>query len=558
MSLPATIKTAVGQSLVHKVSRLFNGSLFDVLTELLQNARRAGASHVDIDTYDLAGHPTLIVRDDGSGIDDPAKLVTLGDSGWDDAIADREDPAGMGVFSLAGHRVEVRSFSASAGKGWRVVITPDAWESGSPLAIEPFEIDIGTEILIDLPESWESTLDGAVARCSLHYPIPVFLRGDAQPRTDFLAGATYLENWHGCRIGVFRGLGNRPLDCPLINFHGLTVGCDFPIVSEIDHHEPWSVKIDILDAPALQLVLPARKEMVQNEALSKLKTAAERTILRAFAARGSHRLPYKTWCRADALGVELPEAEAWLEAWEPQTADGHGIPSGDRVAGEPMVLLDSYDPDIDQSAAQVLGSGTPLGRRPVRANDAFAGYRWYDALPRVTDIAFIIDTDIGIVRYADGEVLPTDVVSGRVDEITLQVIIELPDAPGNSEWYSLPLEALVCRNDGYGNLDEAVILVSRNAAIKPGTLAWLIEASCFSYDEDHDSDSWGTQHRAFEKSARQIANEILLGEEQALLERIRDAIADEVIWLIPKGRSITLLAGDDAMTLSFLPQDTAG
>lgn len=32
MTLPTTIQTGVGQSLVHKVSRLFNGSLSDVLT----------------------------------------------------------------------------------------------------------------------------------------------------------------------------------------------------------------------------------------------------------------------------------------------------------------------------------------------------------------------------------------------------------------------------------------------------------------------------------------------------------------------------------------------
>jgi hypothetical protein len=558
MTLPTTIQTGVGQSLVHKVSRLFNGSLSDVLTELLQNARRAGASRIDIDTYDLAGHPTLIVRDDGSGIDDPTKLVTLGDSGWNSAIADREDPAGMGVFSLAGHRVEVRSFSASAGHGWRVVITPDAWQTGSPLTIEPFEIVMGTEILIDLPENWETTLDHAVAHCSLHCPIPVFLRGHAQPRADFLAEAIYAEDCDGCRIGVFRGLGNRPLDCPRINFHSLTVGCDFPIVSEVDHHEPWSVKVDILDAPALQLVLPARKEMVQNEALVALKIAAERAIFRAFASRDGHRLSYETWRRADELGIELPEADAWLNAWEPQTADGHGIPSGERVANEPMVLLDSYDPDIDQGAAQALAFGRPLGRRPVRAMNALAGYRWYDALPRVTDIAFTIGTEGRSVRYADEDVLPADVASGRVEAITLDITIELPDAPCNNERHSLPLEALVCRNDGYGSLDEAVILVSRSATITPGTLAWLIEASCFSYDEDHDSDSWDTQHRAFEKTARQIACEILLGEEQALLERIRDAIEDEVMWLIPDGRSINLIAGAGTMTLSIVPRETTG
>ena len=44
MPLPLTIQTAVGQALIGKVSRLFNGSVSDVLHELLQNARRAGAT----------------------------------------------------------------------------------------------------------------------------------------------------------------------------------------------------------------------------------------------------------------------------------------------------------------------------------------------------------------------------------------------------------------------------------------------------------------------------------------------------------------------------------
>lgn len=126
MSLPATIQTAVGQSMISRVTRLFNNSVQDVLTELLQNARRAGATRVDIDSFDLADQPTLVIRDNGTGIDDPAKLVTLGDSGWNQEIAHREDPAGMGVFSLAGHRVQIRSFSQAANRGWRIVIAPDA------------------------------------------------------------------------------------------------------------------------------------------------------------------------------------------------------------------------------------------------------------------------------------------------------------------------------------------------------------------------------------------------------------------------------------------------
>jgi len=37
MTLPATIQPRVGQSLITRVTRLYNGTLFDCLAELLQN-----------------------------------------------------------------------------------------------------------------------------------------------------------------------------------------------------------------------------------------------------------------------------------------------------------------------------------------------------------------------------------------------------------------------------------------------------------------------------------------------------------------------------------------
>ena len=41
--IPATIATAVAPETIAKVTRLFNNTAFDVICELLQNARRAGA-----------------------------------------------------------------------------------------------------------------------------------------------------------------------------------------------------------------------------------------------------------------------------------------------------------------------------------------------------------------------------------------------------------------------------------------------------------------------------------------------------------------------------------
>jgi hypothetical protein len=234
MTLPATIAATVSPQAIGKVGRLFNGSPTDVLHELLQNARRAGATCVDIDVLDLVGHPILAVRDDGRGIDDPRTLVTLGESDWDTRTTRSEDPAGMGVFSMAGLRVEYRSFSSSAGQGWRVIIDPDAWSGERLLTIEPFDIAAGTEILIDIPAGWDRlALDRIAARAAHHYPLPVRFCDKDLPRSDWLEGAVRVEIWEGSRIGIYCH-SPRSQTVATLNFHGLTVPLGLPGVSEVD------------------------------------------------------------------------------------------------------------------------------------------------------------------------------------------------------------------------------------------------------------------------------------------------------------------------------------
>lgn len=109
--IPATIATAVAPETIARVTRLFNNTAFDVVTELFQNARRAGALAVAV-VIQTGGPDTLLhIADDGHGIADPASVVTLGRSGWSDETRRAEDPAGMGVFSLAGRDVIIRSYS---------------------------------------------------------------------------------------------------------------------------------------------------------------------------------------------------------------------------------------------------------------------------------------------------------------------------------------------------------------------------------------------------------------------------------------------------------------
>lgn len=84
-------------------------SSFSVLSEMMQNSRRAGATYVRFD-YDESSR-NLQVRDDGCGISDFAVLLKLCETGWDEATSLNENPFGMGFYStlFACEEVEVVS-----------------------------------------------------------------------------------------------------------------------------------------------------------------------------------------------------------------------------------------------------------------------------------------------------------------------------------------------------------------------------------------------------------------------------------------------------------------
>ena len=87
-----TIKATVNPRLLTKANRLFTGTLEGRIIEILQNARRAGATRVEITN---AGG-CVIVRDNGDGIEDFAKLLDLGGSGWDEGLEVARIPPASG------------------------------------------------------------------------------------------------------------------------------------------------------------------------------------------------------------------------------------------------------------------------------------------------------------------------------------------------------------------------------------------------------------------------------------------------------------------------------
>lgn len=114
--------------LIRELPKFFH-SYGEALTELIQNAYRAGASGVTFASDDE--HKLLTVTDDGRGAERPETFITAAATGWSER--DVVDPAGLGFFALLGAAEWVRVTSRlGARTGWTIEISRAAFD-GAPI-----------------------------------------------------------------------------------------------------------------------------------------------------------------------------------------------------------------------------------------------------------------------------------------------------------------------------------------------------------------------------------------------------------------------------------------
>ena len=543
--MQASFRASVDQRLLGKVTRLFNASLADTLNELLQNARRAGASRVDVSER----QGELVIRDDGAGIEDPRVLLTLGESRWSELTASNEDPAGAGVFSLSPRGAVIHSRSWDAKQGWTMTLTPKHFSGKEEVHADPFDMDPGTEIVFPLRDN--ELVEPVLKAAALHYPLPVTLNGEPLDRKDFLEGAVHIESWSGLRIGVFRQIGYERRSN--INFHGLTLQTALPSIAEVMMSRAFSARIDVQACPDLKLVLPARKEVVEDAFFDELMEQLKRVIYRAIGEGQSHFLPHRSWVEAKKLGVDLPEAEAALWPYEPARAD---IDSFYRDSPTPLPvshggsIVDFEDePPAHQVFAHAMEMSAP-GTLLYEGCAAYRGYGWYDRLSEITGFRCLM-TEGG--KTAE---VPLDEHAGkrqRPDEITVEVVIREP-GKGN-RLLTLATDVLVAGDTSAWTppVDELDLFVTKDSGIAPEDLAALLQAAYFSPSDDSCEDSYTTQQERFEEEALQTATALLLSEEEAKSARLRHGIERDFLWLLPRGQETVITVPDGKVEIQFRP-----
>ena len=372
-----TIQAMVNPRLLTKASRLFTGALQGRIIEILQNARRAGATKVEIANQD----GVVTVKDNGRGIEDFSKLLDMGGSGWEDSLEASEDPAGVGLFCLAPREVTIRS------NGKRVTISGDGW-TGDPVEIEDDPERVQGTALHFQDEPWTSS---EVDRYAVFTGLEVTVDGALCPREPFITDQATVHPELGCRIEIREpgGLSSWHTACRrcyshsengLVNFHGQVAEFSFHPVSE--HHLHFLVELTG-EPTGIRLMLPARTCLVENEAFAQLKAALELEAYRYLLKRGRHRLPYKEYLRAHELGVQLPEADPVFRVGTLRGDDPEPI-EVTMPEGFPLTKCYRFDPDFeggyesDAANAHLLAA---LGKLPepfvpVEIGRDYLDYSW--------------------------------------------------------------------------------------------------------------------------------------------------------------------------------------
>ena len=566
---PATIRARIHESALKRVSRIYASTLSDAITEALQNSRRANATHVRITIDTLTSHPlestpetsdpllTVTIADDGAGISNPAVLLSFGENGWSDDLVQREDASGFGFASLSRRGCTVLSRPHSPDgttmPGWRVDLAPKHFLGEADAKIHtdnsaPYQH--GTSISFPATET-AATIRYTAETAARHYPLPVFF--DGLPRTNpggeqlerrvFLDGALHAEPWRGLAFGIFKN-SNRSYDDPDLNFFGLTLPVHLPTVETV-HNGTWNIRADIGDCPQLELVLPARKEAVENAFLKEMREAARLAIYSAMASALEPRPTFDDWNRARHAGIDIAPPPAQLRPWRPTTADVDDYwrePSRLAIPSHGALVMD-YDPEPPQAqafwrAADRAGLATSL----FHSDPRLAGFDWYDSLDRITNIATLITTNddwspLDDFPLPDRTILSHTKLPPRPSAIRMDLSIQT--APGRSHTFELPADC-VFASEPFGWLGDTMPLVTADSTIQPHQLAELLQHGFFSPSDDPESDSYQTQQERFSEEALHLATRLLLSDDEACRNSISETIRRELLWLCPRGRTVEI------------------
>ena len=451
----------------------------------------------------------------------------LGESGWDAETCAREHPAGMGLFSLCQSGVTVRS------RNNEVNLVPEDFLGKSSPTVEYVEEFLRGTSLHFVRSEEKKRLLAALKEAALFCPVPVRFEGDILPSYDFLEGAEYRELIDGIEVG-FAPKFEHDWDAhdDNYNFYGARIREEpYGEPSFLVKDSAGSVRVvpmhcrfNVLETKRIALQLPERRQVVKTPFLEEFKQKVQAAAYRYIQKLGVHVLGYRHWQRAKELGITLPEAVAYLTTWNDLRRNEFEcrVFSRDKslVVGDLTKVLLVGDVEHAYTLQAAIECGAKLGYTLYREETKFAGYTWYEALPRIADMEV----------FFDGQEAPEQIDCDvkRPETITLKLAIKTYD--GEDE-INLPAKLHVGRDcplwDG-GAYSFVAVQNSpwdKNSENEPFDIADFLMYAMFEFDPD--GDTFDTQERDFRKHVEEIVMQYFKGPRDNLLAAIR-RITDEL------------------------------
>ncbi|MGH8159390.1 MAG: ATP-binding protein [Rhodanobacter sp.] len=300
-----------------------------VLGELIQNARRAGASNIQV----FFNGTALTVKDDGRGIGNLQNLLTAAGSGWNEKVAKEEHPFGLGFLSTLYVckmiSVSSRERGKPDGENFNALTEELLDQKGATVAMH-VAMDVGTIVQLlgfDIPALRDQTdelqrmraVGRVLAEMVKGFPIPVFYNGEE------------LERPHAVGEGFdATGVGHVRLDMDSIHWDHLYLQ-GLPI-STNNRFGPRSSIGSVLHLDSTFVAkMPDRTELVDpimaNERVNRAKRLLARQRLDALKASmdpesfvKSHAAQCVDWGCVDLLNDVDVVPGKWFVDWNYEQA----------------------------------------------------------------------------------------------------------------------------------------------------------------------------------------------------------------------------------------------
>lgn len=256
---------------------------YTLITELLQNARRAGATSIDVE-YDEEAK-TLRVSDDGSGVEDFQALLTINKSGWDEETKAEELPFGVGFSKClySATRVIVTS------RGQRIDFETEAALAQAVIDVVEVEGTPGTIVELHGVELPHAIVE--VRRLVRGFAIPVRFNDEnlERPYAIDAVGLQFVDS----DIGKVHLAGHRTGDHSMFDVVLLQGFC---VIDDYPWERSGHVNVIHLDSTKFTARLPDRDKLIDEAEQKRRIASALKSLWREILEERKHILDASEFC----------------------------------------------------------------------------------------------------------------------------------------------------------------------------------------------------------------------------------------------------------------------